>query len=180
MIGTLACNLINNIPNSFAVSFNMKRIIICMCIVALVWPAFGHNQDASFGGDDNDFADFEDFDADDDFVSATPNVESIANKQSGRGAGGAGQPKSVDANNDDFANIYENDDNDDDGIVEEEDTEFEHFKDEEEFEGFAKADQGVPMDTKTGEPKLTMAKVPLHFRLVAIHTNTYTRTDRID
>lgn len=144
----------------------MKRLIVLMCIVSVMLPAFGKIQDPSFGGDDsdNDFADFDDFDGDDDFVStSTPKIEAAADVPGGR-SGGVGQQKAADDKNSDFTNIYENYDNDDDGIVEEEDNEFEHFKDEEEFEGFAKGEQGVPVDQKTGEPKLTMAKVPLHFR----------------
>lgn len=146
----------------------MKGYFILVCTLLLVMPLFGQIQDPSFGDDSSDdFAEFEDFDADDDFVStSTPKQQDISDSQGGV-AGSRGQ-KTHDAgdNNDDFANIYENDDNDDDGIVEEEDNEFEHFKDEEEFEGFSKGEQSLPVDQKTGEPKLTMAKVPLHFRYV--------------
>lgn len=54
----------------------------------------------------------------------------------------------------------------DDGVQIED--EFDHFSDNDEFEGFggAEADantQESPDIKKTGEPKLTMAKVPMHF-----------------
>jgi len=62
--------------------------------------------------------------------------------------------------NDNFQDIDDEND-DDDGVVEEE-SEFEHFRDDEEFEGFSKNEQAQHVET--GEPKLTMAKVPLHFR----------------
>jgi deferrochelatase/peroxidase EfeB len=55
---------------------------------------------------------------------------------------------------------------DDDVVVEDEENEFEHFNDEEEFEGFAEgySDPKVPEPKKMSEPKLTVAKVPIHFR----------------
>lgn len=96
---------------------------------------------------DNDFAEFEDFDSDDDFVK----VPSEHN-----------EPKGVAENS---ASAFNNEEADDDGVVEDEDSEFDHFADEEEFEGFNKDPSAPPAyDQKTGEPKLTVAKVPLHFR----------------
>lgn len=156
----------------------MKGYFILVCVLLLVIPLFGQIQDPSFGDDNSDdFAEFEDFDADDDFVStSTPKQQDIGNGQSGIVGGGAasnrGQKTHDTGNSNEFANIYENDDKDDDGIVEEEDNEFEHFRDEEEFEGFNKGEQSLPVDQKTGEPKLTMAKVPLHFRSTLIICTT--------
>src|SRR5690349_6162690 len=54
----------------------------------------------------------------------------------------------------------------DDGVQIED--EFDHFSDNDEFEGFGGAEsdgntQEAPDMKKTGEPKLTMAKVPMHF-----------------
>lgn len=121
-------------------------------------------QDASYNDETNDdFAEFEDFDAEDDFVQvATPKSENGAGQTANRVQD---SDKVAAKKDDDFADMYENDDNDDDGVVEEEDNEFEHFEDEEEFEGYVKGDTTPPIvDQKTGEPKLTMAKVPLHFR----------------
>ncbi|KAK9506244.1 hypothetical protein O3M35_008214 [Rhynocoris fuscipes] len=52
-----------------------------------------------------------------------------------------------------------------DGVVEDEDSEFEHFQDEEEFEGFDSDRSGGPSKVDEKEaPKITIAKVPLHFR----------------
>lgn len=143
----------------------MKGIFALFCVALIAVPILvaAGNSDPSYG-DENDFAEFDDFDADDDFVQVT------TQKQDGdsakRGDGKQSGEKVANEGNDDFAEIYENDDADDaDGIVEEEDSEFEHFADEEEFEGFNKADTTPPsVDQTTGEPKLTMAKVPLHFR----------------
>lgn len=100
--------------------------------------------------DDNDFAEFEDFDIDDGFTTV-PNLNPKAKPNIAEPAKGK---------NMDFRDAYE--ENDDEDVLVEEDTEFEHFHDEEEFEGFAKTEQtGTP---GSDEPKLTMAKVPLHFR----------------
>lgn len=145
----------------------MKRIFALVCVTLIAVPilAAGGQSDPSYG-DDNDFAEFDDFDADDDFVQVT------TQKQDSESIKRAENKQSVDnERNDDFAEIYENDDADDaDGIVEEEDSEFEHFADEEEFEGFNKAETTPPsVDQTTGEPKLTMAKVPLHFRCVQFY-----------
>ncbi|CRK99942.1 CLUMA_CG013241, isoform A [Clunio marinus] len=95
--------------------------------------------------EDNDFADFEFYDDE----AATVEV----NKAPGA-KGGAKDTKT----NEDFIEL----DDSDDGIVE--DDEFDHFSDKDEFEGFAGSDDALPLDKKTKEPKLTIAKVPLHFR----------------
>lgn len=108
---------------------------------------------------DSDFAEFEDFDTDDDFVKVTSErneADRRANSADSTGGRAA-------AGNDGFPS----EDADDDGVVEDEDSEFDHFADEEEFEGFNKESATPPVfDQKTGEPKLTVAKVPLHFRYV--------------
>lgn len=99
---------------------------------------------------DGDFAEFEDFDdADDEFVKAP----SAQNEPKGNVADKMNTGRSSGFNSDD-----------EDGIVED-DTEFDHFNDDEEFEGFNKdPSSSAGFDQKTGEPKLTVAKVPLHFR----------------
>lgn len=98
--------------------------------------------------DDNDFAEFEDFDADDDF---------------GKAATDRPERKIVDNVNDGSNEAFPSGDIEEDGVVEDEE-EFDHFTDEEEFEGFNKDPAAPPtFDQKTGEPKLTVAKVPLHF-----------------
>ena len=84
---------------------------------------------------DNEFADFEEFEDDP--------VEDVKVQQ----------PKASD--------FVEADDSDD-GIVEDE---FDPFTDKDEFEGFAGADEDLTDSKKpAGEPKLTMTKVPLPFR----------------
>lgn len=147
----------------------MKGIstLFWVALIALPILAVVGNSDPSYN-DENDFAEFEDFDADDDFVQVTTQKQDSESAK--RAEGKQGGQRVANERNDDFAEIYENDDADDaDGIVEEEDSEFEHFTDEEEFEGFNKAETTPPsVDQTTGEPKLTMAKVPLHFRCVSL------------
>ncbi|XP_053677801.1 PAT complex subunit CCDC47 [Anopheles nili] len=136
--------------------------------------------------EDNDFAEFEDFDDDvDEFVMAesnrggNPSQQQPPNAPSGVGAEGRGEPRksqskgaAASQDSQDFMEIDDDDDQgDDDGIVEDEDSEFEHFQDEEEFEGFAGTigdqedlRQGDTAGKHTAEPKLTIPKVPIHFR----------------
>lgn len=112
--------------------------------------------------DDNDFAEFEDFDADDGFAAVTekPSPKQRDTKTDTVGSSIGKSP--ADEKNADFKDVFDDGD-DEDGLVEEE-GEFEHFHDEEEFEGFTKVEQAALPKDETGEPKLTMAKVPLHFR----------------
>lgn len=125
----------------------MKFIYFFICTGLLFATSFATTVD-------DDFAEFDDFDVDEEFVQVpAPDKDSEPSTTQSN-------ERSKNGQNDDF---YDNDEND--GIVEEEDSEFEHFNDEEEFEGFQRNDAPVPsVDQKTGEPKLTMAKVPLHFR----------------
>ncbi|KAM7353825.1 PAT complex subunit CCDC47 [Cochliomyia hominivorax] len=102
--------------------------------------------------DDNDFAEFEDFDTDDEFVEAPAVVKSegvAASKE---------QPAIKEKESLNAVNLQ---DDDEDGIVEDED---EFFKDDEEFEGFDNGDTKEDVDKKAPEPKLTVAKIPMHFR----------------
>lgn len=126
----------------------LKILLAIICGLALL-----HSQTVRCQSDenseDNDFAEFDDFDSDDGF--ATVSEHSVKNEKANNGAN---------EKNGDFQDIYEEND-DDDGVVEEE-SEFEHFRDDEEFEGFSKNEPAATVET--GEPKLTMAKVPLHFR----------------
>lgn len=118
----------------------------------------------SFNEDDSDdFSEFENFDVDDDgFVqpSASKNENEPKKEKP------TNDKRQSTAEKDNFDDIFETDDLNDDGVVtDEEDAEFEHFEDEEEFEGFSKTEHTTPStDYKAGEPKLTMAKVPMHFR----------------
>lgn len=136
----------------------MKFLLVLALAVCLIGAACSQQEQY----EDNDFAEFEDFDAEDDFVGSP--VGSEGNR--------AKSKEAVDDKNDEFQELDDDDDavedDDEDGVVEEEDSEFEHFHDEEEFEGFKDgSDQqsaGPAADLKTGEPKLTVAKVPMHFR----------------
>lgn len=131
----------------------MKKFTIVLCALMLAMPLLCQEQDP-IGADDSsgDFSEFEDFD--DDFGPAEAGDQDTNDRKQA----------SKSANDEDFANGYDNDDNGD-GIVEDDDNEFEHFKDEEEFEGFNKNDPVEPSDEKPrGEPKITIAKVPMHFR----------------
>lgn len=124
----------------------MKVFAVALLVLFLAAPILCQAND---NFDDNDFAEFdqefEDEPKTDDWTTADP------------------QKKAKDSNNE--ANDFVESDDSDDGIVEEE---FEHFQDEEEFEGFGSnaepADEALTPDQKKAEPKLTMAKIPIHFR----------------
>lgn len=112
--------------------------------------------------EESDFAEFDDFDTDDDFVEVgTTSAPQTGDAKVAQQAYVPEKVKSeqVLSKSDDFKT------DDDDGIVEDDDNEFEHFQDEEEFEGFdAGESKDLPVDQKTAEPKLTVAKIPMHFR----------------
>lgn len=131
-------------------------MIICgVVLLALLAPPSLANNFVDEDEDNNDFAEFEDFDGDASFASV-PDVKPPSNKAPVKSG-------SAPAASDDFQDAFDDND-DDDGIVEE-DTEFEHFHDDEEFEGFTKNEPTeAPSSVPLGEPKLTMANVPMHFR----------------
>lgn len=119
----------------------MKLSLVLLLALCLIGAAL------SF--EDNEFADFEfDGDDDDNEVETAPKIESNKNK--------AKESKG----NENFMEV----DDSDDGVVEDE---FDHFSDNDEFEGFGGSDaadnRDLPDIKKTDklEP-LTMAKVPLH------------------
>lgn len=130
-------------------------LVYLLLAIGLFLPSVVYSADDA----DNEFAEFEQFDEEDDsFVDV--NAKDTAGPgdddfDSVRNTGGADQG-------------YQ-----DDGIVEDEqDDEFDPFQDEEEFEGFH-GDEDLPATPSpkqpagaaaAPEPKLTMAKVPLHFR----------------
>lgn len=99
------------------------------------------------GLSDNEFAEFEEFDAEEDDVADL--VKGKAEKEP------------VVPNTEGF---QPDDDGEDDIMVEDDDNEFEHFQDEEEFEGFADEKIDLKSDQPPREPKITITKVPLHFR----------------
>lgn len=96
----------------------------------------------SLAQDDNDFDDF------DMYEETVPEIQKPSKAKD-------------EANKNNFV------DNDaDDGLVEDE---FDHFSDKDEFEGFGGADSSDNIQEsadlkKTGEPTLTMTKVPMNFR----------------
>lgn len=98
--------------------------------------------------EDNEFAEFEDFEDDE----AKVVIEEQTTTTNDPNLSKQGDPD----------DIYEADM---DGVVEDEDNEFEHFQDEEEFEGFDsdRVGLGSKVDDKEA-PKITITKVPLHFR----------------
>lgn len=124
--------------------------------------------------EDNDFAEFEDFDTDDDYVVSNDqwtaaNQKRAASSNDEKSKETVENQEGANIKNSDFVEITNDIDDDNDAIVEDDDdNEFEHFQDEEEFEGFdvsdSKENVGGTTNEKIGEPKLTMAKVPIHFR----------------
>lgn len=129
-------------------------------IITFIWLCAVLHVSSAALDDDNDFAEFEDFDGDDGFTGVTE--KPLAKPRDGKADNIEKPNESVGAKNADFKDVFDDGD-DEDGLVEEE-GEFEHFHDEEEFEGFTKVEQAALPKDETGEPKLTMAKVPLHFR----------------
>jgi hypothetical protein len=107
--------------------------------IVLVWCVVLYSVGlvSSFEEEDNDFADFEEFE---DFAPTEKVVE---------------KPQTPKTKQEDKK--FPDQDDAEDGIVEDE---FDHFTDNDEFEGFGTASEKPP----TGEPKLTEAKVPIHLR----------------
>jgi len=111
--------------------------------------------------DNNDFAEFEDFEVEGDFAeddgrdsSEKINQDAVGDQENQQQQQQQQQQQASKAD----------DDEEEDGIVEDDD-DFEHFQDEEMFEGFEKSDVRDSMpDPKGTEPKLTVAKIPMHFR----------------
>lgn len=145
----------------------MKLIVAITLIIALVCIVTQMKTITAAAFEDSDFAEFEDFDSDDDFLdsaTATPIPVAKSTQPDKDKSAGIKESKLAADSKSDFINIAD----DDDGVVEDDDNEFEHFQDEEEFEGFDAGDaKEVPIDNKmNGEPKLTVAKIPIHFRYI--------------
>lgn len=89
--------------------------------------------------EDNEFAEFEDFEIDEEITPQSKELKDDAEEQD---------------INDEYIADDENE------IIIEDETEYEHFQDTEEFEGFSESkDEKIEM-----EPKITITKVPIHFR----------------
>ena len=127
-------------------------LVTLVCCALLVY-----NLSPVVAFEDNDFAEFEDFDSEDDFVEA-PSTQSVGSDIQA-GSNEAAPVKEKEPVNAGKAHLEEDEE---DGIVEDED---EFFKDDEEFEGFdgGEAKEDI-VDKKGPEPKLTVAKIPMHFR----------------
>ncbi|GLV41681.1 uncharacterized protein CBL_13380 [Carabus blaptoides fortunei] len=123
----------------------MKLWLVLVHIVLVgssVWASLQYE-----GLADNEFAEFEEFDAEDEDVS-----EIFRGKPEK-------EPEPINAD------VFQADDEaEDDIMVEDDDNEFEHFQDEEEFEGFSEEKIDPKNDQAPREPKITITKVPLHFR----------------
>lgn len=100
--------------------------------------------------EDNEFAEFEDFEIEDDITSQSKE----ANKKDDV------EESNVNNNNNQYISLND-DDEDENEIIIEDETEYEHFQDTEEFEGFS---DGGKDDKIEIEPKITITKVPIHFR----------------
>ncbi|XP_075153594.1 PAT complex subunit CCDC47 [Haematobia irritans] len=125
----------------------MKLHILFMVCCVLATYIVSPSSASSF--EDSDFAEFEDFDSDDEFVEV-PVV------------GSNSKEVPVTVKEKEQVKIVPAQDDEEDGIVEDED---EFFKDDEEFEGFdGDSDSKETVGKKAPEPKLTVAKIPMHFR----------------
>lgn len=151
-------------------------LLVLLCCLA---SSSAHGQQ-QFAGDDDadetgDFAEFEDFE-EDNSAGMPIGIVPDAPKAAAAGSKAAGAAEQVPQTAADDGDFYADDEDDaSDGLVQDEadeDSEFEHFKDDEEFEGFSRPEPAAdasPASSKSsgsgqGEPKLTMAKVPMHFR----------------
>jgi len=113
----------------------LALVIIHVALVGThVWASSHYDME------DSEFAEFEDFE-EDDSVTLEPNIQI----QTSEGGDSSIQ------------------DDDEIAIVEDEESEFDHFQDDEEFEGYDSDRVGTKMDEKEA-PKITITKVPLHLR----------------
>lgn len=94
---------------------------------------------------DNEFAEFEDFEVEED---------QVANEEGLKSSTEAPEPPL-----DEKFSLSEDDDDQDITVDDETDSEFSHFQDVEEFEGFDEKEE-----KPASEPKITIAKVPVNFR----------------
>lgn len=136
--------------------------LIAISAVVVVLCLFSSAFVAAENFEENDFAEFEDFD-DEEFI--VENVANDAHLDSEQLPGNEKDKSSINEEDlNDFADLEEDGD---EAVVEDEENEFEHFQDEEEFEGFpgtASEQDDIKIGDTKKEPKLTMAKVPMHFR----------------
>lgn len=107
--------------------------------------------------EDNEFAEFEDFDIEDDIT--TSQSKEANNKDD------FDEPNNNNNNNNNdnqYITLKDDDEEDDENeVIIEDETEYEHFQDTEEFEGFSDTGKEDKIEI---EPKITITKVPIHFR----------------
>lgn len=136
-----------------------------LVLLALCWLLCNYSLHIviAYSYEDNDFAEFEDFDGGDEVEEAK-----IADAFK-HGEGGGGSPE-LSSEAEQIVNMEKSrdskhrmqlPDDDEDSLIEDED---EFFKDEEEFEGFGDIENEEAPEKKNTEPQLTVAKIPMHFR----------------
>ncbi|XP_069698339.1 PAT complex subunit CCDC47 isoform X2 [Periplaneta americana] len=121
-------------------------LVLVLLLATQAWCSSHYREDL----EDNEFAEFEDFEEDE---------EEPLPKEDDPQAQAAKTRKVEELDEE------EEEDEDEDAIVEDDESEFDHFQDEEEFEGFdsERVSSGSKLDDKEA-PKITITKVPLHFR----------------
>ncbi|XP_057671819.1 PAT complex subunit CCDC47 [Diorhabda carinulata] len=116
----------------------IRYLILSIFLIQIIQCGLTHQDSDELDSLDNDFAEFEDFDVEDEQNVPEENFNTA--------------PKSSEKILiEDEIDIIVNDEDDD--------SEFEHFQDVEEFEGFEIKEEQVE-----SEPKITIAKVPVNFR----------------
>ncbi|XP_028404602.1 coiled-coil domain-containing protein 47-like [Dendronephthya gigantea] len=121
-------------------------------------------KDLDKNSDENDFAEFEtedDDESDDAYEDEIETKPAERNRAKGTGVGDDNSDDDVDVETDDGGESDESDEAEEDLTVETED-DYDHFADEEEFEGYSRDKSGSK--GKQSEPDLKIAKVPLHLR----------------
>nr|CAG4648729.1 EOG090X08PA [Polyphemus pediculus] len=121
--------------------------MLVLCLFVLYISYFANAGVNHVDVEDNDFAEFEDFEIDEESAKAVSNEDKFD------------EPKEDSLDPD---KGFKNNDDDDEATVETEDNEFEHV-DEDEFEGFDK-DNAKPDPKSSDGPKITFAKLPAHLR----------------
>nr|CAD7429358.1 unnamed protein product [Timema monikensis] len=126
----------------------MRLLLVVIHIVLVgtqIWATANYRNDL----EDNEFAEFEDFEEDEDELLAGKDLDDLDQNDE------FVVKKPVDSPEPD-------EEEEDDGIVEEDENEFDHFQDEEEFEGFD-SDRVGSSGKENGASNLCL-QVPLHFR----------------
>ncbi|XP_071438695.1 PAT complex subunit CCDC47 [Hetaerina americana] len=142
----------------------MKLVISLLLLVVIV--IFSETS-AHFRDLDDEFAEFEDFeDEDEDTAGSSAKDPSVMTASLPSRSNGGDQDGSKVQRGGPKDSLEDEDmDEDDEAVVEDDDGEFDHFQDEEEFEGFDSDRVGGNGKGDSKEaPKITITKVPLHLR----------------